>query len=55
MTLAILFAAWVAGALLVMLGAMRFGAWLDRRSDPDRPTRWNRERLHGRHPETRPD
>jgi hypothetical protein len=38
-----IFAAWGLGALIIVLGAMRFGRWLDSASDPDRRTRWNRE------------
>jgi hypothetical protein len=29
--------------MIIVLGAMRFGHWLDGKSDPDRRTRWNRE------------
>jgi hypothetical protein len=55
MTFALILAAWAAGAAALVVGAMRFGAWLDGKSDPDRRTRWNRETTHAAKHESRPE
>lgn len=43
MTVLLFIGGWLVAAVAVVACVYRFGRWLDRASDPDRRTRWNRE------------